>query len=190
MEGEPIWSAHRWGLQDAEPPWKPAKGYAEYPIIRVSWYGANLYCEWLSHKKGQNFRLPSEAEWEYAARGGNSAQGLMYAGSSKVKEVAWFDENSLGTTHPVGLKFPNELGLHDMNGNVWEWCADHWHDTYRGAPKDGNAWTSGGDSTRRVLRGGSWLNTALYCRVSARFRLYPLYRNLNVGFRVAGYPYP
>ncbi len=89
--------------------------------------------------------------------------------------------------HPVGMKLPNELGLYDMSGNVDEWCADHWHETYAGAPNDGSPWLAGGNSNRRVVRGGSWDYTGSYCRVSVRFGDLPLSRYFNQGFRVAGY---
>ncbi|MEM9723702.1 MAG: formylglycine-generating enzyme family protein [Bacteroidota bacterium] len=189
-EGEDMIYEDIWAIQKDGNTWKPASGYETYPVQTVTWYGAYTYCQWLSEIEGRVYRLPSEAEWEYAAREGGLSQGLKYAGSNKAKEVAWFDENGLGITHPVGLKLPNELGLFDMGGNVWEWCADHWRGNYHGAPKDASPWISGGDSDLRVLRGGSWGNSGSYCRVSARNRFNPNFRNDIVGFRVAGYPYP
>ena len=114
----------------------------------------------LNQQTGRNYRLPTEAEWAYAARGGNKSRGYQYAGSDNLGAVAWYgaysDGNSEKNTNPVGQKKPNELGLYDMSGNVWEWCQDVWHDSYQGAPADGSAWLQEGDQARRVLRGGSW----------------------------------
>ena len=173
-KGEEICTEYPWGVQKEENRWLAALGYEAYPMIRVSWYGAITYCEWLSEKAGNSYRLPSEAEWEYAARGGKKSRGdFSYAGSQRPKEVAWYKQNSLGMPHPVGMKLPNELGLYDMSGNVDEWCADHWHGTYAGAPNDGSPWLAGGDSNRRVVRGGSWYYSDNYCRVSARLRILP-----------------
>ena len=160
------------------------------PIVGVSWENAVAFCEWISSKyDAMEFRLPSEAEWEYAARGGKYNQGLQYAGSSKLKEVGWYNKNSNGQTQPVGLKQPNELGIYDMSGNVWEWCADHWHDNYEGAPVDGSAWVEGGDEYERVVRGGSWNHIDNYCRPSDRIRNGTDLRYDYIGFRLARY-YP
>ncbi len=146
-----------WAMQKAGESWVPALGYEHYPVQYVTWYGAVLYCQWLTENTGGRYRLPSEAEWEYAARGGRKSQeNFSFAGGHKLKEVAWYNQNSMGITQPVGMKLPNELGLYDLNGNVWEWCADHWHETYAGAPKDRSPWLSGDNSNRRVVRGGSW----------------------------------
>ncbi len=182
--GEEMVNEYRWGVQKEENAWRPALGYEQHPIVEVSWYGAVTYCQWLSEKTGQKYRLPSEAEWEYAARGGKHSLGFPYAGSHRLAEVAWYDENSYGETHPVGLKAPNELGLHDMSGNVREWCADHWHRNYNNAPKDGSAWIKGGDTSRRVLRGGSWVYYTRDCRSSYRYLNYPNDRYSNYGFRL------
>ncbi len=134
------------------------------------------------------FRLPSEAEWEYAARGGRdgSAAQYDYAGSAQPDAVAWYDDNSHGETKPVGLKAPNALGLYDMSGNVWEWCEDDWHDNYGGAPGDGSAWVDHPErSGNRVLRGGSWFFIARRCRAASRGYGWPGYRDGNVGLRLA-----
>lgn len=159
-------------------------GYAQHPVIEVSWYGAVAYSKWLSEKTNKKYRLPSEAEWEYAARGGKKTNDYKYAGSNTIDEVAWYTTNSGGKTHPVGQKKANELGIYDMSGNVWEWLQDCWHDNYIGAPTNGSAWTSG-ECTRRVLRGGSWFNNVNDCRVALRDWDDPSDRYSNYGFRLA-----
>ena len=148
--------------------YRPESDFADHPVVEVSWYGATAYCQWKRAQTGRNYRLPTEAEWAYAARGGKKSRGYQYAGSDNLGEVAWYDSNSGGKTHPVGEKEPNELGLYDMSGNVWEWCQDVWHASYEGAPTDGNAWLQGGDRARRVLRGGSWYYFTRDCRVANR----------------------
>jgi len=155
------------------------------PVEQVSWDDAQAFIQQLNERTGENYRLPTEAEWEYAARGGIYGQGFKYAGSNKLKEVGWYDGNSHGETKPVGLKFPNELGLYDMNGNVWEWCQDVWHENYEGAPSDGSAWMEGSDQALRVVRGGSWFIDTDYCRVAYRNWYYQDYRGGNFGFRLA-----
>ncbi|NUQ26824.1 MAG: SUMF1/EgtB/PvdO family nonheme iron enzyme [Saprospiraceae bacterium] len=131
------------------------------------------------------YRLPSEAEWEYAARGGPRGSKALYTGSDVLDEVGWYYDNSHGETKPVGLKLPNELDIFDMSGNVWEWCEDHWHSKYDDAPDDGSAWVDAekqGDS--RVRRGGSWINFAQFCRSSSRSGYAPTSRPIDVGFRL------
>ena len=144
------------------------------------------------NRQAPGFRLPGEAEWEYAARGGpgtektvkpNASVDFKYAGSHKLDEVGWYNENSHDETKPVGLKLPNKLGLHDMSGNVWEWCNDHWHESYEGAPEDGAPrLDQQGDG--RVLRGGSWYYYPRYCRVSNRIFSTPHHRIDDIGFRL------
>ena len=157
------------------------------PVEQVSWIGVQTFLEKLNTRTGKIYRLPSEAEWEYGARGGQRSQRFTYSGGNKLNEVGWYRENSHRETKPVGLKQPNELGLYDMSGNVWEWCADVWHDNYEGAPKDGSAWTTGGDQDTRVVRGGSWNFDDFSCRVSNRLRGNTDLRSNLVGFRLAGY---
>ncbi|MDV7396073.1 SUMF1/EgtB/PvdO family nonheme iron enzyme, partial [Arthrospira platensis SPKY1] len=138
----------------------------------------------LNQKTGGNYRLPTEAEWEYAARGGQKKKDTKFAGSDNLDEVGWWKNNSGGKTHPVGQKKTNELGIHDMSGNVWEWCADHWHVNYNGVPTDGSAWVSGGDSARRVVRGGAWLNDlSRILRASYRGLYFTADRFGGLGFR-------
>ncbi|MCC6280211.1 MAG: formylglycine-generating enzyme family protein [Saprospiraceae bacterium] len=137
------------------------------------------------HKPGTPcYRLPTEAEWEYAARGGATDQPTKYAGSNRLDEVGWYGENSHGETKPVGLKLPNALGICDMSGNVWEWCEDQWHDTYEGAPDNGSAWVDQEQGSYRVYRGGSWINYAQLCRPASRNNSTPASRYSYLGFRL------
>lgn len=131
------------------------------------------------------FRMPSEAEWEFAARGGNDSQGYKYAGSNVVDEVAWYDANSDAKTHPVASKKPNELGLYDMSGNLWEWCSD-WQGHYQPEAQTNPAGPDEG--THHVMRGGSWTYDATFCRVSRRNYLSSVIRASNCGLRLAMTP--
>ena len=151
------------------------KGDMQRPVEQVSWNDCQTFIRKLNQLTGQNFRLPSEAEWEYAARGGNRSNGYKYAGSNSVGTVAWYDGNSGSTTHKVKTKQPNELGIYDMSGNVWEWCQDKWCDNYNSLRNSGY----------RVLRGGSWINYAGYVRVSNRNYLTPGNRYRDLGLRLA-----
>ena len=140
-------------------------------------------------KDGKQFRLPTEAQWEYAARGGKywEAMNYQYAGSNQIKEVAWYRQNGHRETKPIGLKMPNILGIYDMSGNVFEWCKDNWHEDYKGAPNDGRPWFSEKDKNLRVVRGGSWINYDDNCRVSNRYWDNSDYRNDYIGFRLSRY---
>lgn len=138
------------------------------PVEMVSWFDCQEFVERLSRLTGRMFRLPTEAEWENAARGGNRSRGYTYSGSNDIYRVAWYTENSGGTTHPVAQKMDNELGIYDMSGNVWEWCSDYYNDT-----------------SNRVNRGGSWNNTASNCRVANRNYNSPGNRYNNLGLRLA-----
>ena len=156
-----------------------------YPVIHVSWNDAKAFCEWLTGKTGQTFRLPTEAEWEYAARGGNKSRGYKYSGSNNIGEVAWYTDNSGSKTHQVGTKAPNELGIYDMSGNVWEWCQD-WFGNYSSGSQTNPEGASAG--SRRVFRGGSWSSIARYCRVSYRGSGDPADRDYLIGFRLVLVP--
>jgi formylglycine-generating enzyme required for sulfatase activity len=165
------------------------QGEDQHPVIHVSWNDAQAYCEWLSRKTGKHYQLPSEAQWEYAARGGIQSQGYTYAGSNNLDEVGWYNANSNNSTQPVGLKKPNELGLYDLSGNVWEWCQDEWHSNYEGAPDDGRAWENKGKpGSYRVVRGGSWGDIPVNCRVADRYYYNPGARYSGLGFRVVFVP--
>ncbi|MDB9418291.1 formylglycine-generating enzyme family protein, partial [Microcystis aeruginosa] len=165
----------------------------ELPVESVNWYQATEFCKRLSRETKREYRLPSEAEWEYACRAGTTTP--FYFGETIMGELAncrasyTYAEEAKGEyreeTTPVGQFPPNAFGLYDMHGNVWEWCADTWHDNYDGAPTDGSAWIENGNNNRSPLRGGSWYVFPNYCR--SAFRYYFVRRVLiffDLGFRV------
>jgi formylglycine-generating enzyme required for sulfatase activity len=169
------------------------------PVEQISWYEAVEFCARLSEHTGQHYRLPSEAEWEYACRAGTTTP--FYFGetitadfASYNAEVTYADEpkgKSANQTTPVGSFLPNLFGLYDMHGNVWEWCYDHWHDNYEGAPAYGSPWIEAArknlienDNHSRLLRGGSWSNYPEGCRGANRYGNVPVSRNNYLGFRV------
>ena len=159
-------------------------GRGNMPVINVSWVDAKQYVGWLSQLTGKQYRLPTETEWEYAARAGANTR------------YSWGDDLGMGNancngcgsqwdlqqTAPVGSFKPNRLGLYDMHGNVWEWVEDSWHENYDVAPTDGSAWLQGGDPNFRVVRGGSWRNESELVRAAVRFK-----RNANVRFDTLGF---
>ncbi len=164
------------------------KGDDSLPVEMVSWEDAQAFIATLNKKSGQQYRLPTEAEWEYAARGGSQSKGYRYSGSNDLKEVAWYDENSGKKTHPVGALKPNELGLFDMSGNVWEWCQD-WYDEkyYETCKKSGIVVNPVGPDkgVLRVFRGGSWAGDPQSRRAACRFGNGPGGRDNGLGFRLA-----
>jgi formylglycine-generating enzyme required for sulfatase activity len=178
---------------------------SDRPVETITWHDAIEFCDRLSRKTGRSYRLPSEAEWEYACRAGTTTpfhfgetittdlanycgedreiSGTLYKGS--------YDKGPTGsyrneTTAVGNFEVANAFGLYDMHGNVWEWCLDHWHENYEGAPHDGSAWLdqNGNDNSPRVLRGGSWSLTPWNCRLAYRYWDYAVKRNHDVGFRV------
>ena len=161
------------------------------PVEYVSWNDCQTFITRLNQLTGQNFRMPTEAEWEYAARGGQQDEYIRtkgqsgtyckYAGSNDIDDVAWYDGNSGGKTHPVGTKAPNALGLYDMSGNVWEWCSD-WYDYYNSSPATNP--TGSATGIIRMLRGGYWGGNTWNSRVSRRNYNAPDYRNLSDGLRL------
>jgi len=151
------------------------------PVEQVSWEDAQEFIEKLNRLTGRTFRLPTEAEWEYAARGGSKSQDYKYSGSNSIDAVAWKNDNSGDKTHAVKGKQANELGLYDMSGNVWEWCSD-WYGSYSSSSQRDPEGPS--TSSRRVLRGGSWIDYARNCRVSSRHLNAPGFRYLTIGFRL------
>jgi formylglycine-generating enzyme required for sulfatase activity len=155
------------------------KGDSALPVESVSWNDAKQFCEKLSKITGKAYRLPSEAEWEYACRAGTTGD---YAG--ELDAMAWYSKNSGPKTHPVGQKRPNSFGLYDMHGNILEWCEDVWHDNYINAPIDGSAWLAGGNSSRRVVRGGAMNAFGYICSSSYRDKVDSTKRLLLLGVRV------
>jgi len=154
-----------------------------HPVVCVSWNDAVAYCKWLSQKTGESYRLPTEAEWEYACRAGTTTMWSFGDDEKELEKYAWYGENSEGKTHPVGEKLPNPWGLHDMHGNVWEWCEDDWVDSYEKTPRDGTAHQDK-SSSRKVLRGGSWNSYSHRTRSSYRDWNDPSDRSIAWGFRL------
>ena len=164
--------------------WGRARG--NRPVINVTWGRVQSFIEWLNERTGGSFRLPSEAEWEYAARAGSTTEYSWGddIGNNLANCANYFCGDQWEYAAPVGSFPANAWGLHDMHGNVWEWVQDCWNDSYNGAPTDGSAWTSGYCS-QRVGRGGSWLNVPRALRSASRFRNARAYRGYRMGFRLA-----
>lgn len=159
-------------------------GNNKYPVENISWNDCQKFIKNLNDLTGLQFRLPTEAEWEYAAQGGNKSQGYIYSGSNTVGYVAWYWKNSDKKTHQVGTKAPNELGIYDMTGNVWEWCNDWYNSSYYSSSPADNP-TGPATGSFRVRRGGSWFYDADGCRVTNRDGNYPDFRYYYLGFRLA-----
>ena len=154
----------------------------DLPVERVSWNDCQEFISKLNSMTGRKFRLPTEAEWEYAARGGKKSRGCQYSGSSNISKVAWYDDGNSGRkTHPVGTKQANELGIYDMTGNVLEWCQDR-YSSYLSSSQTNPIGANSG--SHRVRRGGSWDYAAVYCRSSYRYSDRPDRRNGDLGFRL------
>lgn len=159
-EGQPLYYECNWGIQNG----KPVSGYEAHPAIYITWYGAKAYCQWAGG------RLPTEEEWEYAARGGMyGKRDHLYSGGMELDSLGWYAGNSGGKPHPVGMKEPNELGIHDMSGNVWEWCSDSFE-------KEGRLYA--------IVRGGTWFNERANCRPTCHYYIYPGSKHFNNGFRL------
>ena len=184
-------------------PEKPTWGFQDnYPINNITWEEAVSYCNWLSKKEkltpvytqqGPNifcnfnangYRLPTEAEWEYAAKGGNKAKDTKFSGSTSVNDIAWHKANSKGTPHTVGTKLPNEIGIYDMSGNVWEWCWDWYNKDYYKI-EDGNNPKGPTMGERKSVRGGSWDSKINYLRPANRISTIPSKTHEFYGFSVA-----
>ena len=165
-----------WGVKYSDGKWAPQSGYDNYPVNDVTWYGANEYAKWIGGA------LPTEAQWEYACRAGSTNAYCFGDSSDSLGDYAWYEDNSGSKTHPVGQKKPNAWGLYDMHGNVWEWCADWYSDSYSTtAVTDPTGPTSG---SIRVMHGGSWNSSASDCRSAFRGYNNPDSCYINFGFRV------
>ncbi|MFM7277235.1 MAG: formylglycine-generating enzyme family protein, partial [Microcystis aeruginosa] len=162
------------------------------PVEKVTWFDAEDFCEKLSKLTGKNYRLPTKAEWEYACRAGTETRFSFGDDESQLGDYAWFSGNSNNTTHPVGQKRPNPWGIYDMHGNVWEWCADSYHESYADKPenikKNGSiAWLDSNIITNKSsipLRGGSWFHIPVKCRSVSRDRYVADDYFNDIGFRV------
>ena len=172
-----LWQA----VMGSNPSYSGFKG-AKNPVNNVSWNDCQEFISKLNRLTGGRFRLPTEAEWEYAARGGNKSRGYKYSGSDYLGRVAWYEDNSDSKVHPVGSKSPNELGLYDMSGNVREWCSD-WYDSYLSSPQTNPTGPSSGNN--RMGRGGSWDHNATRCRVANRGGSAPAFSSGSLGLRLA-----
>ena len=173
-------------ITDATKQWIDEKGRGDdYPAYYISYEDVQSFITKLNSLTGERFRMPTEAEWEYAARGGKKSKGYTYSGSDTVGDVAWYSDNSSSKTHAVKTKAANELGIYDMSGNVREWCSD-WYDGsyYSSSPQiDPTGPTT--DTGYRVYRGGSWGSNASRCRCDIRNCYSPSYRYSGLGFRLA-----
>ena len=155
---------------------------ANKPVEKVSWNDCQEFITRLNALTGKNFRLPTEAEWEFAARGGNKSNNYLYAGSNDIAQVAWYDDNSGDISQIVATKAANEIGIFDMTGNVWEWCSD-WFGNYGAEAQTNPAGPATGEE--KVLRGGSWCSSAKKCRNSKRFSAAPDFADDDMGLRLA-----
>jgi formylglycine-generating enzyme required for sulfatase activity len=192
--------AERWGRQLNPHPshFGDQADSDQRPVEKVSWLDAMEFCHRLSQRTGRHYTLASEAQWEYACRAGSTTPFAF--GATLSAELANYDATATYAdglkgeyreqTTPVGMFPANAWGLHDMHGNLWEWCLDHWHDSYEGAPSDGSAWLtpSASEEEPRLLRGGSWSYLPRICRSAYRLRLQPDGANSHVGFRVVCLP--
>jgi formylglycine-generating enzyme required for sulfatase activity len=193
--GAYVWTGEHWNKD-------PSKSWREpcfeqddsHPVVCVSWNDAQAYVAWLSKASGASYRLPSEAEWEYACRAGTTTpfwwgstiapDQANYAGSAELYKGGGKKGEYRKRTVPAKSFEANPWGLYQVHGNVWEWCEDCWNDHYKDAPADGSAWTAG-DCSRRVLRGGSWFLSPQFLRSACRFRYDSDFRYDDIGFRVA-----
>ncbi|MDB9404121.1 SUMF1/EgtB/PvdO family nonheme iron enzyme [Microcystis sp. CS-574] len=161
------------------------KNNPQNPVENVNWNDAQAFCQKLSQITGKTYRLPTEAEWEYACRAGTTTRFYFGDDANQLGDYAWYSANSQSKTHPVGQKRPNAWGLYDMSGNVWEWCEDDWHSSYIGAPTDGSAWLiNDNDNDYRIRRGGSWFYDPSLCRSAFRSGHNRRDNDFILGFRV------
>jgi len=156
-------------------------------VINITWQDANNYAKWLSSVTGNDYRLPSEAEWEYACRAGTKTKWSFGDDASELQNYAWFSKNSKNRIGKVGLKKPNNWGLYDMHGNIWEWCLDDWISNYRYFTIDGSAYNQNrklNPRTQKTLRGGSWASESFHTRSSTRFYMKVRNKDDDIGFRL------
>jgi formylglycine-generating enzyme required for sulfatase activity len=183
-----------WGLDVASGKWvqdpkftRRSPGFDQtddHPVVNVCWNDATAFSDWLSREEGQKYRLPTEAEWEYACRAGTTTRYSFGDNERSLGRYAWYAANSNGQTHPVGEKNPNAFGLYDMHGNVWEWCSDGYEtDSYKQSPVADPR--GPGQAAHRVVRGGSWGLGPKYVRSAFRLGESPGYRSISLGFRLA-----
>jgi len=165
--------------------------YETHPVIEVSWFGAKAYAKWLSQKIGRNYRLPTEAEWEFVARAGTQSKWSFGDSKSDLKDYAWYAENAYDKgeahnyygIHQVGTKKSNQWGVYDMYGNVWEWCEDWYLEGYKSSSLNGSV-NQPQNKNKKVLRGASWVYDADHTRSAYRNTYFPTFRNYNIGFRL------
>lgn len=177
FSGKKMIYEHELGIVKNGNKWFSQPGYEKHPVVNITWYGANEFCQYLG------CRLPTEAEWEYAARGGKNTKKYRYSGSNKPYEVAWYYQNSGKKTHPIAKKRPNELNIYDLSGNVWEWCSDIYDkDYYKKSPKYYPKGPKQG--LYRVARGGSYISSLSNLRNTDRVRALPDDKSSAFGFRI------
>jgi formylglycine-generating enzyme required for sulfatase activity len=177
----PVTQALWYSVMDTNPSFH--KNCYACPVENISWYDAQTFINKINALKKGHYRLPTEAEYEYAARGGKKSHNFNYSGSNNANDVAWYTDNSNGQTHHVGEKKPNELSIVDMSGNIWEWCSD-WYQMYyyKESPSDNPQGPVQGE--KRVVRGGTWLSLDEGCMVTARGALLPASKDKFTGFRI------
>lgn len=177
----PVTQALWYSIMDSNPSFN--KNCYMCPVENISWVDAQKFITKLNKINNEHYRLPTEAEYEYAARGANKSRGFDYSGSNDINDVAWYINNSKGRSHSVGEKKPNELGLVDMSGNMWEWCSD-WYDMsyYKTSPSDNPQGPENGE--KKVVRGGTWLSLDVGCLAVSRGALNPVSKDKFTGFRI------
>ncbi|MBL0708505.1 MAG: SUMF1/EgtB/PvdO family nonheme iron enzyme [Sulfurimonas sp.] len=157
-------------------------GYENHPVVEVSWYGAKAYTKWLSKKTGKTYRLPTEAEWEYVARAGTTTKYSFGDSSNSLGSYVWYASNGNFKTHQIGLKKPNPWGIYDIYGNVWEWCEDWYINNYKNTPRNGSSYNN--KKSKKVVRGGSWVNSSDLLRSANRNWVNPDAMHYSIGFRL------
>jgi len=172
-------------IMESDPPKLTFRGNNGYPVESVSWNDVQRFVERLNQLSGKGYRLPTEAEWEFAAMGGIYSQGYVYAGSDKLKQVGWCVEKTRYEPRKIGMLLSNEIGLYDMSGNVYEWCQDMFRSDYLGAPIDGSARIEDLDHDIRVIRGGSFGSAEYFCRSKNRNWCDADKCSAEIGFRLA-----